>query len=190
MRYPICPIQGVTGALSPGVKRPGRAADHSHVVPRSRMVELYFHSFISLQRVVLNYLSTETLHLTQILRERGEIKTSCLFFVPFCYFTSFYLPYPLASLILLSFPLSPPSFAFVPYPSSFSFYRSCPFSFSSSFRLSPFHSFTIPFNLLYSSPIHPLRSSFRNIPLNSVPGAWAAGCSTPKLGMRLRIRVS
>jgi hypothetical protein len=31
------PIQGVPGALSLGIKRPGREADHSHLVPRSRM---------------------------------------------------------------------------------------------------------------------------------------------------------
>jgi hypothetical protein len=31
------PIQWIPGALSLGVKRPGREADHSHLVPRSRM---------------------------------------------------------------------------------------------------------------------------------------------------------
>jgi hypothetical protein len=36
-----------TGGLSPGVKWQGREADHSpHLVPRSRMVELYLHSHI------------------------------------------------------------------------------------------------------------------------------------------------
>jgi hypothetical protein len=38
------PIQWEPWALSLGVKRPGREADHSHIVPRSKCVELYLHS--------------------------------------------------------------------------------------------------------------------------------------------------
>jgi hypothetical protein len=37
-----------------GVKRPGYEADHLYVVPRSRMVDLYFHSPVSFRGVVLN----------------------------------------------------------------------------------------------------------------------------------------
>jgi hypothetical protein len=48
------PTQWVAGALSLGVKRPGREADHS------RMVELYLYSTMRLHVVVLNCLSTET----------------------------------------------------------------------------------------------------------------------------------
>jgi hypothetical protein len=50
------PIQGVSGALSLGVKRPGREADHS--LPSSaevkEYVELYLHSPIRLHSVVLS----------------------------------------------------------------------------------------------------------------------------------------
>jgi hypothetical protein len=48
------PIQLVQGVLSLGVKRYGRKADHSHLLPRSRKVELYLHSPICLHGVVLN----------------------------------------------------------------------------------------------------------------------------------------
>jgi hypothetical protein len=42
------------GALSPGVKRPGREAEHPpSLVLRSRMVELYIHSAIFLHGLVL-----------------------------------------------------------------------------------------------------------------------------------------
>jgi hypothetical protein len=37
-----------------GVKRPGRRADHSHLVLRTRIVELYFHSPIHLHGLALN----------------------------------------------------------------------------------------------------------------------------------------
>jgi hypothetical protein len=47
------PIQWVLGALSPEVKRPGREG-HIHLVPRSRMVDLYLHSPIRLHGLVLN----------------------------------------------------------------------------------------------------------------------------------------
>jgi hypothetical protein len=47
------PIQWVAGALSWGVKRQGREADHSPP-SRSRMVELCLHSPIRLHGVVLN----------------------------------------------------------------------------------------------------------------------------------------
>jgi hypothetical protein len=46
---------GYKGGLSQVVKRPEREADHlPHLVPRSRMVELYLHSSIHLYAVVLN----------------------------------------------------------------------------------------------------------------------------------------
>jgi hypothetical protein len=45
---------GCQGDLSPGVKRPGREADHSHVVPRSRVVGLYLHLPICLHGIVLD----------------------------------------------------------------------------------------------------------------------------------------
>jgi hypothetical protein len=41
-------------------KRPGREADHSHLVPRSRMMDLCHHSPILLHGIVLNKLSTGT----------------------------------------------------------------------------------------------------------------------------------
>jgi hypothetical protein len=41
-------------AVSPGVKRLEHEGDHSPPVPRSRMVELYLHSPIRLNGVVLN----------------------------------------------------------------------------------------------------------------------------------------
>jgi hypothetical protein len=47
------PIQCVTGALSPGVKRPGREADHSPQTSQE-YVDLYIHSPIRLHDVVLN----------------------------------------------------------------------------------------------------------------------------------------
>jgi hypothetical protein len=47
-------IQWVQGAHSPEVKRPGREADHIHLVPRSRVVELYLHSPTRLHGVLLN----------------------------------------------------------------------------------------------------------------------------------------
>jgi hypothetical protein len=45
------PIKWVPGALSLGVKRPGREAHHS---PPSSAVELYLHSAICLHGVVLS----------------------------------------------------------------------------------------------------------------------------------------
>jgi hypothetical protein len=48
------PVQWVPAALSPGVKRPGRESNHSHVLPWTRMVELYLYSRIRLHDVVLN----------------------------------------------------------------------------------------------------------------------------------------
>jgi hypothetical protein len=48
------PIQRVPGILSPGVKRLGRGDDHSHLVPRSKMVELYLHYPICVHGIVLN----------------------------------------------------------------------------------------------------------------------------------------
>jgi hypothetical protein len=51
------PIQWVPAALSQGVKRQGREADHSHhLVPRLGMVELYLHFSICLHGIVLNYI--------------------------------------------------------------------------------------------------------------------------------------
>jgi hypothetical protein len=47
------PIQWVPAALSPRFKRTGHKAD-PHLVPKSRMVELYHHSPIRLHGVVLN----------------------------------------------------------------------------------------------------------------------------------------
>jgi hypothetical protein len=40
--------------------RPEREADHTRLVPRLRMVELYFHSPVFLRGVTLNELSTGT----------------------------------------------------------------------------------------------------------------------------------
>jgi hypothetical protein len=40
------------------VDRPLREADHSHLVPRSRMLELYLKFLIRLHGVVFNYLTT------------------------------------------------------------------------------------------------------------------------------------
>jgi hypothetical protein len=55
------PIQGAPGALSPGVKRPGREADHSPPASAQvKKVDLYIHSPIRLHGVVLNFLSTGT----------------------------------------------------------------------------------------------------------------------------------
>jgi hypothetical protein len=54
------PIQYVTSALSLGVKRPGSEADHSHLVPKAKTVELYLHSSIRFNSVVLHSLSTGT----------------------------------------------------------------------------------------------------------------------------------
>jgi hypothetical protein len=49
------PVQCVPGTLSLEVKRLGREADHQlHLVPRSRMLELYLDSPIRLHGVVLN----------------------------------------------------------------------------------------------------------------------------------------
>jgi hypothetical protein len=52
------PIQWVPGALSPGVKRHGRKADHSP--PVSADVDLYIHSPIRFHGLVLNWLITGT----------------------------------------------------------------------------------------------------------------------------------
>jgi hypothetical protein len=40
------PIKWLLDSLSAEVKRPRRKPDHSHLVSRSRMLELYFHSVI------------------------------------------------------------------------------------------------------------------------------------------------
>jgi hypothetical protein len=48
------PILWVPRSISSEVKRPGREADHFHLLPRSRMVELYRHSPIRLHELVLN----------------------------------------------------------------------------------------------------------------------------------------
>jgi hypothetical protein len=48
------PSQWVPGALSLGVKQPGREADNSFLMPSSRMMELYLHSPICLHGIVLN----------------------------------------------------------------------------------------------------------------------------------------
>jgi hypothetical protein len=43
--------------FSPGIKWSGREADHTRLVPRSRMTELFFYSSVFLHGVVLeNYL--------------------------------------------------------------------------------------------------------------------------------------
>jgi hypothetical protein len=47
-------IQWVLGALSPGIKRQRRQADHPYLVPRSRIVKLYLHSAICVHGTVLN----------------------------------------------------------------------------------------------------------------------------------------
>jgi hypothetical protein len=43
-----------TGGSSQGLKWPVREAYHLHLVPRSRLVELYLHSLMCLHDVVLN----------------------------------------------------------------------------------------------------------------------------------------
>jgi hypothetical protein len=43
-----------TGGSFSVVKEPGREADHHHLVPRLRTVELYLHSPVRLHGVVLN----------------------------------------------------------------------------------------------------------------------------------------
>jgi len=52
------PAQWVLGALSPGVKRPGREAYHSRLVPRLRMLILVNSVKSCLLCVVLKYLSS------------------------------------------------------------------------------------------------------------------------------------
>jgi hypothetical protein len=48
-------IQWVSGALSPGVKRRGvNLTNQLHLVPMSRIVELYLHSPTRLRGIVLN----------------------------------------------------------------------------------------------------------------------------------------
>jgi hypothetical protein len=54
------PLQWIPGAISPGVNRPGHEADHSHLVQRSGMVELYLHSSMRLHGMVPNLLSRGT----------------------------------------------------------------------------------------------------------------------------------
>jgi hypothetical protein len=55
------PIQWVPGALSLGVKRPGREGDRSPpVVPRSRKCGLYIHSPILPHDVLFNLINTGT----------------------------------------------------------------------------------------------------------------------------------
>jgi hypothetical protein len=51
------PIQWVPGALSPGVKRPGREADHSPPT-NAEVKKMWF--YISLHGIVLNWLCTGT----------------------------------------------------------------------------------------------------------------------------------
>jgi hypothetical protein len=56
------PVQWIAGALSPGVNRPGREADHSTPTPRSRICESIHplpHT-CNLHGVAFNYLSTGT----------------------------------------------------------------------------------------------------------------------------------
>jgi hypothetical protein len=61
------PIQWVPGVLSPGVKRQDvKMTTHLQLVPRKRMVELYFHSPIRLHGIVLKLLSTGMLPLLYI----------------------------------------------------------------------------------------------------------------------------
>jgi hypothetical protein len=51
--------QWASGTISPRVKRQGvKLVAHLSLVPRSRMVELYFHSLIRLHVLVLNYFMT------------------------------------------------------------------------------------------------------------------------------------
>lgn len=64
------PIQLVPGALSPGVKRPGREAYHSRLVSRLRMLILVNSVKSYLLSVVLTYLSsrvTGQLYSTRVL---------------------------------------------------------------------------------------------------------------------------
>jgi hypothetical protein len=43
------------GALYPEVKRPGPEADHTHLVPRSRIAEVYLHSpYVFMARCLIN----------------------------------------------------------------------------------------------------------------------------------------
>jgi hypothetical protein len=49
------PISGVLAAISPGVKRRGvKLTNQFHLVPMSRIVELYLYSSIRLRGIVLN----------------------------------------------------------------------------------------------------------------------------------------
>jgi hypothetical protein len=50
------PIQLVLGAVSLGMKRRGREADHSHVVPKLKMVSQVPNSPICLYAVVFNFM--------------------------------------------------------------------------------------------------------------------------------------
>jgi hypothetical protein len=49
------------------VKLPGHEADNLDPVQTSRMVELYFHSYIRLQGVVFNYRTTLNINITHFL---------------------------------------------------------------------------------------------------------------------------
>jgi hypothetical protein len=66
-----------TGSTSPRLKQTGREGDHSHLVPRLRIVELYLHSPIRLHGVVLNELSTvlyATATMTAIFQDSATVK--------------------------------------------------------------------------------------------------------------------
>jgi hypothetical protein len=58
------PIQRVSGAFSPGLKRPRHDADHSSsTMQRSRGVELYIYSSVYLRGGIVNHLSTGQFYL-------------------------------------------------------------------------------------------------------------------------------
>jgi hypothetical protein len=79
-----------TGALSPGVKRLGREADHS--APTSAKVEknvaLYIHSSIRFHGGVLNQLRTRTLYIYLLLYPRRENSSNKVISLLSCNFIS------------------------------------------------------------------------------------------------------
>jgi hypothetical protein len=77
--HPASYLMG-TGALSLGVKRPGREVDHSpHLLPSSRMVELYLHCSLCHHDIVLDQLSTKiTLLLAWVSRRLARL-FGCLY---------------------------------------------------------------------------------------------------------------
>jgi hypothetical protein len=69
------PIRGAQGAIFPRVKRLESEADHLHLVPRSRKMELYLHSPTCLHGIVINLLITgTTLFLVLLTCQMVELK--------------------------------------------------------------------------------------------------------------------